>query len=161
MADVIARFAAVSVALVSALALSVQCAALSVSAQPQQGALFTISVADDLEIFGITAADGSSPFPLDPNASGYAVLLPEGSSLDTLSGQAQVSALALSVSARSRRTAAQRTRAATGGLEPRYPQWSSAGRGTALATGGRSAVARGRRGSLDGGVRGECGHCWE
>ena len=83
MADVIARFAAVSVALVSALA-------LSVSAQPQQGALFTISVADDLEIFGITAADGSSPFPLDPNASGYAVLLPEGSSLDTLSGQAQV-----------------------------------------------------------------------
>ena len=74
---------AVSVALVTALA-------WSVVAQPQQGALFTISVADAQEVFGITAADGSSPFPLDPNANGYAVLLPEGSSLATFSGQAQV-----------------------------------------------------------------------
>ena len=83
MMHMVTKYAAGGVALVSALA-------LSVAAQPQQGALLTISVADDQEIFDITAADGSSPFPLDPNANGYAVLLPEGYTLDTFSGQAQV-----------------------------------------------------------------------
>ena len=83
MTHVMTKCAAVGVAIVCALA-------FSVAAQPQQGALFAISVADDQEIFGITAVDGTSPFPLDPNAAGYAVLLPEGSSLSTFSGQAQV-----------------------------------------------------------------------
>ena len=81
MTHVRTKCAAVGVAIVCTLA-------LSVAAQPQQGALFAISVADDQEVFGITAVDGTSPFPLNPNAAGYAVLLPEDSSLNTFSAQA-------------------------------------------------------------------------
>jgi hypothetical protein len=52
--------------------------------------LYLVLVIGDLEIYEVTLSDGSSPSPIDPNADGYEILLPEGSTLGTFSGVAQV-----------------------------------------------------------------------
>lgn len=63
--------------------------ALAVGSVAAQTLYLTLAIGD-LEIYEVTLSDGSSPSPIDPNAEGYEILLPAGSSLGTFSGVAQV-----------------------------------------------------------------------
>ena len=56
----------------------------------EENPVFTGSWADNLELYGLRPFGVPSYFPLDPNAEGYVVLLPEGSSLTSLQGSATI-----------------------------------------------------------------------
>lgn len=64
---------------------------VAVAAQPHPGRILMFSAGDNIEIDSVTLGDGSTPFPLNSNAPGLTVLLPDdGYTLGALEGSAQV-----------------------------------------------------------------------
>ncbi len=64
---------------------------VAVAAQPHPGRILMFSAGDNIEIDSVTLGDGSTPFPLNSNASGFTVMFPDnGYTLGALEGSAQV-----------------------------------------------------------------------
>ena len=56
----------------------------------EENPIFTVSLADNIEIYGLRTIGGSSYFPLKPNNAGYVVVLPLGYGLTSLEGSAEL-----------------------------------------------------------------------